>query len=287
MSATVPPFPPPTPGPGPDDWVTDPSLPGGLQSDRLYVRSQLFQARIKANDVVQEHLKQIVTVASAALALTVTFLKDVLGSVADELQWSWLLPLSWLFLGASILLAVVSLALLVNNLDSAGDNPRRAFQAGGRPRVQVPVLATFLLFGGGMLLLGIFAASNFQQLVRFQKDEHAIASAAAAVALVTGGLAPGEQAGAVEKVELIPAIAGSAQSLPVWHIRLRLADPAVQSTRAVDTLPGNCANKKGARACRNLAVAPLAPAPLPSEPRRIDFFVDASKGVVTRVPVAR
>jgi hypothetical protein len=45
-----------------------------------FLPKQLFDSRIKANDVLQEHLKQIITVASATLVLTVSFIKDVIGS---------------------------------------------------------------------------------------------------------------------------------------------------------------------------------------------------------------
>src|SRR5688572_21929888 len=84
--------------------------------DRLFLpSSQLFQARIKAHDVIQEHLKQIATIASATLALTITFLKDVLGAVPDKLAWPQLLAWSWICLGLSIVLAVFSIVVLVNN----------------------------------------------------------------------------------------------------------------------------------------------------------------------------
>ena len=41
------------------------------------ISEQLFQARIKSNEVLQEHLKQIIAVASGALILTITFLKEI------------------------------------------------------------------------------------------------------------------------------------------------------------------------------------------------------------------
>jgi len=257
-----------------------------LQSDRLYVRSQLFQARIKANDVVQEHLKQIITVASAALALTVTFLKDVLGNVADKLEWSGLLPTSWVCLGLCILMAVLSLAFLVNNLDSAGQNPRRAFQAGGRLRVQLPVLLTFLVFGIGMLFLGIFAARNFENLIRFQKSSYKVASASSAVELASNSLKrdANELVGAVEKVELVPGIAGSVQSLPVWHVQLRMKEPVPPTPSTMKTSGEDCVRKGRKLVCPKPDAVPATQAP--PEARRIDFFIDAEKGAVFRVPGA-
>ena len=50
----------------------------------------------KANDVSIEALKQILTLASATLALTITFLKDIIGNKQPSALW--LLILGWLFL---------------------------------------------------------------------------------------------------------------------------------------------------------------------------------------------
>src|SRR5689334_16539680 len=80
---------------------------------------QLFDSRMKAHDVLQEHLKQIITIASATLALTVSFLKDVIGSEGERVHWVATLPISWVCLGVSIAGSVWAIAVLVNNLDWA------------------------------------------------------------------------------------------------------------------------------------------------------------------------
>src|SRR5438105_2400683 len=80
---------------------------------------QLFDARMKAHDVLQEHLKQIITIASATLALTVSFLKDVVGSEGERASWVLALPISWGCLGASIACSIWAIVVLVNNLDWA------------------------------------------------------------------------------------------------------------------------------------------------------------------------
>jgi hypothetical protein len=72
---------------------------------------------MKANDLLQEHLKQIITVASATLVLTVSFIKDVIGSSGTAALYGWLLPVSWITLAASIPCAIISIAILVNHLD--------------------------------------------------------------------------------------------------------------------------------------------------------------------------
>jgi len=129
------------------------------------IDQQLFDARLKANDVVQEHLKQIITIASATLALTVSFLKDVVGAAGAEARWPKLLPISWVALGVSILAAVIGIATLVNNLDKpdmtvAGTLPR-AFAAGAKSIVVVFENAAIYTFAVGMLSLAVFGAKNY------------------------------------------------------------------------------------------------------------------------------
>ena len=90
-----------------------------------FIPDQLLTARLKAHDFVLEHLKQIITMASAVLALTVTFLKDIVGTKGAQLRLSWFLPLCWILLGLSVCTAVYALAVHVNNLDYP--NPKKTF----------------------------------------------------------------------------------------------------------------------------------------------------------------
>lgn len=59
----------------------------------------------KANDYAIESLKQIITLSSAILALTITFLKDILGNTGGQVAYMWLVPFGWLWLLISIVLA--------------------------------------------------------------------------------------------------------------------------------------------------------------------------------------
>ena len=52
----------------------------------------------KSNDYAFDTLKQMLTLASAILALTITFLKDALGGARQFAAWTWLVPLGWFFL---------------------------------------------------------------------------------------------------------------------------------------------------------------------------------------------
>jgi len=143
--------------------------------------NQLFQARIKANDFVQEHLKTIVTVASGTLVLTVSFIKDVIGTSGPEARLIWLLILSWVALALSICAGVMSLATLVNNLDDADfeldeDGVPFAFAAGKRGIVLRWDQLSIGMFGLGMASLAAFGAVNYESFLTHKeaKQESAI-----------------------------------------------------------------------------------------------------------------
>jgi hypothetical protein len=70
----------------------------------------------KANEYAVDSLKQIMTLASAVLALTITFLKDVLGENRDQAIWVLLVPLGWLFLILSIVLAWLTIVDAADDL---------------------------------------------------------------------------------------------------------------------------------------------------------------------------
>jgi len=138
---------------------------------------QLFQARLKANDFVQEHLKTIVTIASGTLVLTVSFVKDVVAPGGPAVHAPWLLSLSWLALGLAVLFGTVGLAVLVNNVDDAaltsgGDFQKDefgvpvAFAAGKDPAIlrwERLSLGPFVL---GIFALAVFGASNYSLFLR-------------------------------------------------------------------------------------------------------------------------
>lgn len=64
----------------------------------------------KATDIGVEGVKQLITLSVGVLALTVTFLKDILGDSRDSLAWAFLLPLSWFFLLLALYSGIAALA---------------------------------------------------------------------------------------------------------------------------------------------------------------------------------
>ena len=64
----------------------------------------------KGNDFAIDALKQLLTLSSIILALTITFLKDVLGDARTQASWQWLLPIAWALLLVVIWTAWVAMA---------------------------------------------------------------------------------------------------------------------------------------------------------------------------------
>ena len=69
----------------------------------------------KAFDFAVDLTKQLITLSTAIITLTVTFSKDILGGVDDSNKY--LLLTSWIFFIISIFLGVLTLMALTGNLD--------------------------------------------------------------------------------------------------------------------------------------------------------------------------
>lgn len=69
----------------------------------------------KAFDFAVDLTKQLITLSTAIITLTVTFSKDIIGMVDNANRY--LLLLSWIFFLVSILLGLLSLMALTGNLD--------------------------------------------------------------------------------------------------------------------------------------------------------------------------
>ncbi|HZP81913.1 MAG TPA: hypothetical protein VFB21_09770 [Chthonomonadaceae bacterium] len=138
----------------------------------------------KANEYAIESLKQLLTLSSAILALTITFLKDLMGDSASEAHAPWLVPLSWVFLLLCILHSwgtIVSVADAIGNssastpvyaLKSDPTGAKRnlfvrlaswffpTIQTHQQNRVRKRAISAQNYFVLGLICLGLFAALN-------------------------------------------------------------------------------------------------------------------------------
>lgn len=262
-------------------------------TDRLYIRSQLFTARMKAHDVLLEHLKQTITVASATLALTIGFIKDVVGSANGTLRYESLVGASWLLLGASILAAILLLATQINYLDSARYSATKAFKAGEGPIRAWCTLATFIAFGLGMLLLGVFGWFNYDNLLHRKPQEFAVSSATMAIEAAKKATSRGKTVERIASVDLIPGASGSGSSSEVWHVVLEMRGVR-PSAVSPDSAPEAAQPARPPRAAAKSTGAPKRPvscspppvdvAAISPAPQRADYFIDAKTGAVTEQP---
>jgi len=208
---------------------------GNVQNDIL--PSQLFQARMKSHDVIQEHLKQIITVGSATLVLTVSFLKDIIGAKGSFVAWGFLLPFSWVILGIGILVGVIGISLLVNNLDKADTELGRdrkypkAFAVSSTLIVRMFVLIGIWAFGLGMLSLGVFGARNYHLFLEKEIGGYRIISETQAVETAKKQMPSSDMFVHLTSVKLLngsPKIPGS---MLIWHIQF------ITQGKTTDTSP--------------------------------------------------
>lgn len=110
----------------------------------------------KANDYAVEALKQLLTISSAILAFTITFINHILGSSCSSANYSFLVPIGWLFLLVSIWCAWVAIADSARRLGT-GKVRGYAFKK-GRPRILAKTAQWCFLLG--LSLIGAYAILN-------------------------------------------------------------------------------------------------------------------------------
>jgi hypothetical protein len=105
----------------------------------------------KAFDFAQEATKQLITLATGVIALTVTFLTDVAANASSGS--ARVLQAAWILYFISIVAGVFTLLSLAGNLERPGDN---AIPSIYRRNIVVFSLAQVLCFCAAILLTLIF-----------------------------------------------------------------------------------------------------------------------------------
>src|SRR5207244_2032203 len=98
----------------------------------------------------QETTKQLLTLATGVLALTITFRKDIVKDVSGEAE-TWL-QLGWVLFLISAIAGVITLGALSGNLDKTNDP---SIYAGNIRVPSLVQLVTFTLGVGCILVFGI------------------------------------------------------------------------------------------------------------------------------------
>lgn len=115
------------------------------------------EQRKKAFEFAQEVAKQLITLATAVIAITLTYSKDFASHASGNIRH--LVVFSWYFFLISILFGLWTLMALTGNLETAAENntPPSIRTA----NVTMPAIIQILCFLIGMLLailFGVFAA---------------------------------------------------------------------------------------------------------------------------------
>lgn len=143
----------------------------------------------EANQVAVDALKQALTLASLILALTVTFLKDVLGDNRGDAILILLLPLCWFFLLITIWMGWIAMADAARKM-SKKNTDDYVFSSGLTRKLARTAQWSFLL---ALTCLGVFAIINYRNFF-LDKD--------------------GQAAHRVERGELQEVEQGCTQSVP-------------------------------------------------------------------------
>jgi len=111
----------------------------------------------KGNDYAIEALKQLLTLSTVVLALTITFLKDVIGEARSQAQVAWLVPLAWACFLIAIWVAWVAIGHAARAMAS-GEVTGYAFVDRRRWLVRVPHWSFF----AALFILAVFGSSNLK-----------------------------------------------------------------------------------------------------------------------------
>ena len=116
----------------------------------------MHRPKSKASELAIDGLKQLLTLASGVLALTIAFLKDALGPARSRASWTFLVPVAWGLLALVIWTAWVAIPDACREMAA---KPGYVF-ASGTPRVLARIAQwSFVL---GLTLLTLFAVINFK-----------------------------------------------------------------------------------------------------------------------------
>jgi hypothetical protein len=101
----------------------------------------------KAFDFAQETTKQLLTLSTAVIALTIAFTKDIVqgGSVTSKV----LLAVSWVFLLVSAVRGIMTLMALTGSLGSADEQTRPSIRSSN---ITPPAMVQALTFLFGLVL---------------------------------------------------------------------------------------------------------------------------------------
>jgi hypothetical protein len=99
--------------------------------------------------------KQLLTLGTAVLAVTVTFSKDLIERIPESDRW--LLWMAWLLLALSLAGGILALMALTGALgsDRVEDSALNVYTRS----IQIPFVLQILLFGGGLAFLIVAGAA--------------------------------------------------------------------------------------------------------------------------------
>jgi predicted membrane channel-forming protein YqfA (hemolysin III family) len=111
--------------------------------------------RTKSFDYAQEVTKQVLTLATGVVTITLTFLKDI--AVEAPLDARTLLYIGWALFAISILAGIATLLNLTGNVENAEDEARSVYAKG----IVIFSIAQLFFFFAGVCCIVYFGARAF------------------------------------------------------------------------------------------------------------------------------
>lgn len=117
---------------------------------RIRTSGELSERAKKAFDFAADTTKQLITISTAVITLTVTFSKNVYQNIPSSLI------ASWIFYFLSILFGVFTLLTLTGTLGKEDSSPTNIYIS----IIRIPSLAQLMTFILGLLSFTLFAFST-------------------------------------------------------------------------------------------------------------------------------
>jgi hypothetical protein len=118
-----------------------------------------MDSREKAFDFAQELCKQLITLSTGLIALTITFWKDIVGT--QPVAFPWLAYYSWYTLLGSVFFGIWMLMALTGVLEPTKSSEDYTPSIRGSS-VVIPSVLQIIAFVLGLILMIAFARSNYR-----------------------------------------------------------------------------------------------------------------------------
>jgi hypothetical protein len=227
--------------------------------------------RQKAFEFCSDLTKQLLTLSTAIIAITITFSKDVFGSISSiKGAGSFWMTSSWVCYVIAIMFGIWALMALTGTLEPANGLTNAASIRGGNIRIPSLCQILFFLLGiGCTVTYAVKAGAITSPPEESLRGGYKIATAEQAIEEVKKQLPATVLSSRFSRIELLQSIGSSSQNIPVWHVQLEVQ---ISSPNLGKTSLTKKESSSGLSQAKRLTSTP----PIPS--MVVDYFIDSKTG---------